>query len=139
MRYQERSGTLAPHSGESMEGRPMVELETADGKLQLHVRGMDKLWALRSTLEIPLHHITGVHADPEIARGWWHGLKVAGANIPGVLTAGTFFQHGQRVFWDVHDPDKTIVIGLRDENYQQLIVEVADPAEAVQRIQAALA
>lgn len=117
----------------------MVELEIGDGNLRLHVKGMDKLWALKSTLEIPLRHVTGIHADPEIARGWWHGLKMPGTNLPGVITAGTFFQDGNKVFWDVHDPDKTIVITLRDENYQQLIVEVADPAAVVERIRVALA
>ena len=76
-------------------------------------------------------------ADPEIARGWYHGLKMPGTNIPGVLTAGTFYHHGQRVFWDVHHPENTVVIELRDERYNELIVEVADPNAAVQLIKAA--
>lgn len=112
----------------------MVELEVREGNLALHVRGADKFWALKSTLEIPLQHIAGVRADPEIARGWWHGIKLAGADLPGVLRAGTFYQHGQRVFWDVHNPEKTIVIALHDERYGELVVEVADPAAAVERI-----
>lgn len=41
----------------------MVELAVTDGKLTLHVKGMDELWALKSTLEIPLAHIARVHAD----------------------------------------------------------------------------
>ena len=90
----------------------MVELSVAEGKLVLHVRGIDQLWALKSTLEIPLQHITGVRADPEIARGWWHGLKLIGSDIPGVLHAGTFYQQGKIIFWDVHHPDNTIVIDL---------------------------
>lgn len=116
----------------------MVDLTVADGKLHLHVKGMDELWALKSTLEIPLTHVAGVHADPEIARGWYHGVRMPGTNVPGVITAGTFYQHGNRVFWDVHHPEKTIVIDLRDERYQQLIVEVDDPSEAVERIRGAL-
>ena len=68
---------------------------------------------------------------PSIARGWWHGLRIPGTNIPGVITAGTFYQDGKRVFWDVHNPDNTVVIDLHDERYNQLIVEVADPSAAV--------
>ena len=113
----------------------MVELSVTDGKLVLHVRGIDQLWALKSTLEIPLQHIAGVRADPNIARGWWHGLKLIGSDIPGVLHAGTFNQQGRIIFWDVHHPDNTIVIDLRDERYGQLVVEVADPEAAVQLIQ----
>ena len=116
----------------------MVDLSIVEDKLVLHVRGADKLWALKTTLEIPLRHIAGVRADPSVARGWWHGVKLPGTNIPGVLTAGTFYQHGQRIVWDVHHPDNTVVIELRDEQYNELIVEVADPNAAVQMLQAAL-
>jgi hypothetical protein len=112
----------------------MVDLSVAEGNLVLHVRGADKFWSLKSTLEIPLEHIAGVRADPEVARGWWHGFKMAGTDFPGVLLAGTFYQHGKRIFWDVHHPDNTIVIELHDERYAELIVEVADPAAAVELI-----
>ena len=116
----------------------MVDLSVADNKLILHVRGADKLWALKSSLEIPLQHIAGVRADPAVAHGWYHGIRMPGTNIPGVITAGTFYQHGQRVFWDVHHPDMTIVIELRDERYNELIVEVANPQVSVELIKAAV-
>ena len=116
----------------------MVRLEVADGKLHLHVLGMDQLWALKSSLEIPLAHISGVRADPSIARGWYHGIRLPGSNIPGVLTAGTFYQDGKRVFWDVHHPEKTIVIDLHDERYNELIVEVEDPQMAVEQLTSAI-
>lgn len=49
----------------------MVELSIAQGNLTLHVKGADKLWALKSSLEIPLAHIVGVGpANPEVTRGW---------------------------------------------------------------------
>ena len=115
-----------------------MDLSIAKGRLTLHVRGADKLWALKSVLEIPLVHITGVRADPEAARGWWHGIRMPGTNVPGVITAGTFYQDGKRVFWDVHHPEKTIVIDLHDERYNELVVEVDDPESAVKLIQNAL-
>jgi hypothetical protein len=31
------------------------------------------------------------------------------------------------VFWDVHDPEKTVVIHLKDERYARLVIEVDDP------------
>ncbi len=116
----------------------LVDLSLAEGKLTLHVRGADKLWAFKSSLEIPVVHITGVRADSEAARGWWHGIRMPGTNVPGVITAGTFYQDGKRVFWDVHHPEKTIIIDLHDERYNELIVEVDDPQAAVKLIQTAL-
>lgn len=61
-------------------------------------------------------------------------MRMGGTNVPGVITAGTFYQHGQRVFWDIHRPEHTIVIELHDERYNELIVEVGDPEVAVELI-----
>jgi hypothetical protein len=119
-------------------GFHLVDLSIAEAKLTLHVRGADKLWAFKSSLEIPLVHIAGVRADPGAARGWYHGIRMPGTNVPGVITAGTFYQDGKRVFWDVHNPEKTIVIDLHDERYNELVLEVDDPDAAVNLIQNAL-
>jgi len=116
----------------------MVDLSISGGNLVLHVHGADKLWALKSSLEIPLAHVAQIRADPSIARGWWHGLRMPGTNIPGVLTAGTFYKDGKRVFWDVHNPDNTIVLELRDERYNELVVEVADPNATMAMVKSVL-
>jgi hypothetical protein len=137
--YYSPFGAMAvAEPGESTGAMQMVDLSIAEGKLSLHVRGADKLWAFKSSLEIPLVHIAGVRADPEEARGWWHGIRMPGTNVPGVITAGTFYQDGKRVFWDVHNPEKTIVIDLHDERYNKLVVEVENPEVAVGLIQTAL-
>jgi len=64
-------------------GDSLVDLSVAEDKLMLNVRGADKLWAFKSSLEIPLVHIVGVRADPEVARGWYHGIRMPGTNVPG--------------------------------------------------------
>lgn len=117
----------------------MVDISIHDGLATFAVEGADKLWALRSRLEIPIAHVRGVRADPEVARGWWHGLRMPGTQLPGVITAGTFYQHGKRVFWDVHHPENTIIVELADERYDELIVEVADPDAAVRLLATATA
>jgi len=116
----------------------MAEVELAEDALIIHVRGADRLWALKSRLEIPLSHVVGAEADPQVALGWWKGLRAPGTHVPGVVTAGTFYQEGERVFWDVHDPEKTVVIRLRDERYARLVIEVEDPPATVAAIQEAL-
>lgn len=116
----------------------MVEVEISEGTLRLEVKGFDKLWALKSSLSIPIAHVRGVRHDPEVARGWYKGLRAPGTHVPGAIVAGTFYQDGKRVFWDVHRAANTIVIDLADERYDQLIVEVADPAAAVARISEAI-
>lgn len=116
----------------------MTELKVSDGNLVIEVDGWDKLWSLRSRLTIPVAHVAKIYADPEISKPWWQGLRLAGTHVPGVITAGTFYHHRNWVFWDVHHPEKAVVIELHDERYAKLIVEVADPAETVASLNSAL-
>ena len=117
----------------------MVSVVVEGDRVRFEVEGWDKLWALKSRLEIPLAHIQSVRADPEPARGWWHGLRLPGTQIPGLLTAGSFYQHGGFVFYDVHDPERTVVIELDHEHYRRLVIEVENPDDVVARLRSAIA
>lgn len=112
----------------------MVQIILQEDRIVFEVEGWDKLWSLRSRLGIPLEHIEGAHVDPEPAMGWFQGLKLGGTDVPNIFRAGTFYQHGGLVFWDVRNPENTIVIDLSHELYNKLIIEVADPAAAVRLI-----
>jgi hypothetical protein len=116
----------------------MVNVSLTDDSVVFEVEGLDQLWALRSRLEIPLIHIDDATFDPEQVGRWWHGWKLAGTDVPGLFAAGTFYYHGELVFWDVHDPAHTIVISLNHEHYKKLILEVADPDRVVSQIRARL-
>jgi hypothetical protein len=116
----------------------MVTVTIVDGRVQLEVERWDKLWALRSHLELPLAHVTSVRVDVDAATGWWHGLRLGGTNVPGLLTAGTFYSHTDGlVFYDVHDPSRTIVLELAHEQYRRLVVEVEDPQAVIEQFREA--
>src|ERR1700712_4501508 len=117
----------------------VVRVTVQGDRARFDVEGWDKLWALKSQLEIPVEHIQAVRADPEPARGWWHGLRMPGTQIPGILTAGTFYQSDGAVFYDVHDPENTIVIDLDHEQYTRLVIEVEYPDATVALLRAAIA
>jgi|SRR5579884_1082352 len=116
----------------------MVAVSVQGTHVIIEIEGWDKLWAFKSRLEIPLEHIKSVRADPESARGWWHGFRIPGTQIPGIITAGSYYQSEGMVFYDVHDPERTIVFELDHEHYKRLVVEVESPGVAVATIQAAL-
>jgi|SRR5579859_3561268 len=120
----------------------MAEIQVTGDTLVIHVRGADRIWALKSQLEIPLEHVVSAEIDPQVVEGWnnwWKGWRAPGTQLPGVIVAGTFYLHGEKIFWDVHHPEKAITIRLAHETYQQLIVEVDDPAQSVEQIQRARA
>jgi hypothetical protein len=102
-------------------------VEITPDRLIIHIQGADQFLALKSRLEVPLEHIAGVEVRPAEARQVWHGLRVGGTNLPGVITAGRFLHDGQWAFWDVHDPDKAVGIQLHDDGYARLVIGVDDP------------
>jgi hypothetical protein len=58
--------------------------------------------------------------------------------VPGVITAGSFYREGEREFWDVRDPERTVVIPLKDDLYAGLVIEEDDPPATAAAIQRAL-
>lgn len=116
----------------------MATISINGRELTIDVEGLDKLWTLKSRLTIPLAHVRGATADPSITtepKGW----RGPGTHLPGVIVAGTFHQDGQRIFWDVHNKAKAIVIELKDDTYQRLVIEVDDPPATVELIERAIA
>ena len=116
----------------------MVDVTIEGDRALFNVEGTHKLWSFRSVIEIPLAHITGVDADPDQVGQWWHGIKLIGTDVPGLFAAGTFYYHGEIVFWDVRDIAHTVIVSLEHERYKKLIIEVSDVAATVERLRAAL-
>lgn len=118
----------------------MVTIAIDGADLEIQVQGMHKLWALKSSLRVPLSDVRDVRHDPERARRILPGLRFPGTHIPAVYTAGTYYQADFRPdFWTVRNPDNAIVIQCREgAAYDEIIVEVEDPEETVRRIRSAI-
>ena len=119
----------------------MATIELTENTLIVRVEGVDKFLAFKSQLEVPLSHVVGAEVDPLVVQEWgnlWKGVRIPGAHVPGLLAAGNFYQHGERVFWDVHDPQKAVTIRLADEQYARLVIEVDNPATTIAAIEEAV-
>ena len=114
----------------------MATVSIEGDSLIVEIEGLDKLWALKSRLTIPLINVRGATADPGVVKEPL-GLRVPGTQVPRAITAGTFHVDGERVFWDVHDASRAVVIELTDERYARLVVEVADPRATVALVEQA--
>ena len=104
----------------------MVDITVEGDKAIFEVKGWDKLWAFRNSLEIPLSHIKDVYPDPDSVIGWLDSIKVMGTSVPSFFRAGSFYKQGDLVFWDVHNAANTLVVVLEHEHFNRLIIEVAD-------------
>ncbi len=109
----------------------MVTISKEENNFHFNVEGLHKLWALKSQLTIPIHNVVRAYQDREALNGWWKGIRMPGTHVPGLITAGTFYQSGEKIFWDVVNKDNTIIIDLEDENYKKMIIEVENPSEVI--------
>ncbi|MBE7158415.1 MAG: hypothetical protein INR62_08280 [Rhodospirillales bacterium] len=113
----------------------MTNVSITEGRLVVEVLGWDKLWSLKSRIEVPLAHVREVRsAAGERARG----LRMPGTYLPGLITAGIFEHDGQREFWAVHNAQQTVAIALQGEFFSRVVVQVPDPAATVAAVQKAL-
>ncbi len=121
----------------------MATIEVRDTDLVVHLRGWDKLLALRGSLTIPLLHVESVRAQPKEAhfddmiRERWRGF---GTYVPGRVCIGSVQLPTGRAFYDVRDPSRAVAIDIVGEAWQLIVVEVDDetPEHAMTRITNAL-
>jgi hypothetical protein len=114
----------------------MADVTIEDGQLRVELEGLHKVWALKNTISVPVSHIVSASAGPIPKADRPKGIRAPGTQIPGVFAAGTWRHHGEKVFWDVRDPERAVVVELRDESYTRLVLEVEDPQATVDLITA---
>ncbi len=108
----------------------MITIVKEQDNFIFKVNGMHKLWAFKSQLTIPADNIINAHQNMESIKGW-HGWRAPGTSIPSIITAGTFYKDGNKIFWDVSNIANCIIVDLKDEDYKQLIIEVENAADAI--------
>jgi len=105
----------------------MTHVFIDDERLRVQRSGVGR-W-LGRPVDVPLGHVSSVaEADPAEARRWSHGIRIAGIQIPGLITSGLFRQDGGLTWWDVRRGRNVVVVTLRDERIAKLVIEVDDPA-----------
>ena len=119
-------------------------LEVRGHNLVVNVNKRDKWSTYTPTLTIPLDHVKGAEADPEIERKMWRAWTFG---RPGFWRSRIFGEDGGHRAPDpgvrFYNPrhscaDKAVVVRLRGEAYERLVVEVEDPEGAVERINRAV-
>lgn len=73
----------------------MATVHISDDELLIEMHGIDKLWALRSSMTIPLAHIRDVEVRPKDAHvDNMKGALRVGSYIPGHVLAGYYWMPG---------------------------------------------
>jgi len=111
----------------------MVQVTQENGRVTFEIKGLHKLWALKDSIEVNRDNILDVHQHFASINGW-RGWRVPGTHIPYIITAGTYYKRGEKHFWDVMNWDNTIVVELKNEAFDKLIVEVESAATIIKML-----
>ena len=123
----------------------MARVKIEDGQLIVTMKGVRKYLASPSLIRmindvtVPLKNV--VNATTEYA---WSNEPMfqrgnVSASIPGHYFGGNFVQDGNKVFYDLSKKEEAIVINLKGEDYERLIIGVDDdPNVTVELINNAL-
>src|SRR4028118_1723 len=102
--------------------------------LVVNVNKRDKWSAYTPTLSIPLEHVLGAEADPEIEREMWRAWAFGRPGFWRSRIFGTAGEYrapdpGVRFYTPRHScADKAVVVRLQDEACERLVVEGGDSA-----------
>jgi len=85
------------------------------------LKGWEQLGALHADIRVPLRHV--VHA--EVVENPWRllrGLRAPGTALPGLIMLGTSRRRGKKDFCAIYRGKPAVVVQLRDEAFDRLIV-----------------
>jgi hypothetical protein len=112
----------------------MVEINVNEEKLILSIKG--KYFV--KPFEFPWENVTGVEIDSALARDWIRKRDFLAKSVPALNREGVYYEDGNCTFWEIQNPNRTIVIYLQNEPYEKMVVEVENPNLAIEVIENAL-
>jgi len=126
----------------------MTEVRIEDNILVVEIEGVDKIFTLKNHISIPLENVVSADVDFKVGEeivAATHAHHDAldpvvnhGTNDPKKSQRlGTFHDADGTVFYDVHDASKAIVINLKHEKYDRLVIEVEEPKTTADLINSA--
>lgn len=111
----------------------MVTLKKENTNYIFEIKGLRKLWAMKSSLTIPASHIKSAYLNSEKMSNHIE-RSFPTSNVSGIIASGSYTVEDGVIFCDVVDRTKSIVVELEDEEYKKLIIEVENPEEAIKML-----
>jgi hypothetical protein len=101
--------------------------------LHLSLSGWDQLGAIHADIRVPFSHII----KTEIAEKPWRilsGIRAPGFGIPRFIMLGTMRAKRKKDFCAIYQDRNAVVVYLRDETFDRLIVTCAESEKIVRRV-----
>lgn len=117
-----------------------ISVLVSAGALDVRVGGWDRVWGLRSRIEVPLARVRDARVVDlaEVRGDRW--LRTGGLGVPGVASVGHFRgREAKRQWWRVYRAARVLVIELTPEShFDRIVLPLEDPDAVAARIREAL-
>lgn len=114
----------------------MTTITTRGDRLHIELTMLEKVAGLLRDLDVPLASVTAATAvDDGIAAA--RGIRAPGLGIPGVRLIGTWRRRGSKAFVSVRRNRPALLLELRGERFDRVLVECDDPQRYVDQLAAA--
>lgn len=116
-----------------------IDIHSRGSDVVVALTGFDRIFALKSRLEIPKDRISAVDVkkrrelESEARPSW---LRMPGAHVPGLVRHGSYGLDPRREFWAVYRQENVLVISLRDWEYIRLVLGIPNPWSVASWLQA---
>ncbi len=109
----------------SVRNGDLAHVEIADDVLIVRPRGLNRLWAFRGEVRVPLSQVSAVRTDVA-RRDVPSGFRVPGTYIPGLIQAGTYRKSGEKSFWLVGRTSAVTVIECPGAGFDRIVLQLTD-------------
>lgn len=109
----------------SVRGGDLARVDMADDALVVRPRGLNRLWAMKGEVRVPLAQVSEVRtgvARRSVPSGW----RVPGTYVPGLIQAGTYRSKGERSFWLVGRASHVTVVEFAGGRFDRIVLELSD-------------
>jgi len=105
-----------------------MKITTTGDQLTIGFQGFEKVWGLKSKLEIPREDIVDITWSPDVPDAFsFKGWRCPGTSIPGLFLAGSFSHEGHWEFFFAYLKRAGELRIETNQNRYQVIRLTADP------------
>lgn len=98
--------------------------------LTVSLTDLEQVEALHRDLTVPRSAVTDVRAVSD-GMAELHGIRAPGTGLPGVIAVGTWRDRGTTTFAVCHGRHPAVVVTLRGQSYDRLVITVEQPSDVV--------
>ncbi len=114
-------------------------IKVKSGHAIFELKGADRVWALKPRLVIPLKHIESVSTQKVDWALFPKQLRIGGTALPPLIKDGRYWDRKRGLmFYEMHNPDKVVTVGLKGERYKKIIFEVKDKEATAKKLLASV-